>query len=755
MATHTRFRYPEDVTLRSLINEKITTYKMPNADSSTPERTYTVKTYTVLPVNKRGTIVRFGSDDETYLNYPALVKLVPRGCSDLFIDDFFITALRGPEKFDGTSVIDDDDNPLKDPVTVNPGYNTVIPDIDVSESESKSTTDINVTVDQALSDPLLEGADSMLPMKKIQQWEYQSVLEVTTQEKANGKFAIFQLIQINNVWYLFGGSKNMHVLHPLNTPVAGKDLHYQILAAIQNCIMAVSKLRDQDVDDTVTPVNPTSDILTNLIGKTIIGEYVDGMHLVYTDKPYMVFFNCPTLGENVELLPKQNKWLSSTQLTTIRNMTGIEGAVIYYRNTVTNEVYRQKHKTIWYILWRAIREKLTIMKRSVTPLSTVIRVLQLRVNVLSKSYVKLNPNQLNKVFRMIETFINWFQTTTYDYGDVGPFSEVGMAKILHEFNVEMDARYSKVDDSDQVITPTVDPVVPALDRLILDSDKLTNQHPKTFLHNPNLYDLVLKAADTGFNITVIMAGPSGSGKSSVARALSHDLADHKHTCSIHSTDSKFMVDGKYVFDHKKLSLHHNQNLQEFCKSTAQVRICDNTNLKRNDMQGYINFASENSNLILILSTAVPVDVSALLRNVHGLDLKTLQTMVKKYKPYVPSYYGIFPSRSSVRDITPANIPIEQKTPLHITCKFVGGNVANDQPLSEELLGTIVAFEVLGISEHDAGYALVTRSELGGNHITLTTKPGFKPVDVGTRITSENTKLFDAPVTLTGMYLPFY
>jgi hypothetical protein len=209
-------------------------------------------------------------------------------------------------------------------------------------------------------------------MKKIKQWEFEGVLEVTTQEKANGKFAIFQLIEINNTMYLFGGSKNMHVLHPLNTPVTGKDLHYEILTAIQN---RLHSLKEQSMT--------ASNILTNLIGKTIIGEYVDGMHLVYTDKPYMVFFNCPLLGENEELFPKQNKCLSSSQLTIIRNMKGIEGAVIYYRNTSTNEVYRQKHKTIWYILWRAIREKLTNMKRTVTPFSTVIRVLQSRVNVLS------------------------------------------------------------------------------------------------------------------------------------------------------------------------------------------------------------------------------------------------------------------------------------------------------------------------------------------------------------------------------------
>jgi hypothetical protein len=89
--------------------------------------------------------------------------------------------------------------------------------------------------------------------------------------------------------------------------------------------------------------------------------------------------------------------------------------------------------------------------------------------------------------------------------------------------------------------------------------------------------------------------------------------------------------------------------------------------------------------------------------------------------------------------------------LHITCKFVGG--AKGYKL-ESSIGKRVKFDVLGISTHAAGSALVVKPKdgFGGNHITLTTNDGFKPVDVGTGITEENTVKFPEPVELEGVFL---
>jgi tRNA uridine 5-carbamoylmethylation protein Kti12 len=67
-------------------------------------------------------------------------------------------------------------------------------------------------------------------------------------------------------------------------------------------------------------------------------------------------------------------------------------------------------------------------------------------------------------------------------------------------------------------------------------------------------------------VAVIMRGIPGSGKSSFNRVLK-ELCD-QNGCSlvIHSTDEYFMVDGKYMFDQKKLGHYHKLNKLSFDES---------------------------------------------------------------------------------------------------------------------------------------------------------------------------------------------
>lgn len=127
---------------------------------------------------------------------------------------------------------------------------------------------------------------------------------------------------------------------------------------------------------------------------------------------------------------------------------------------------------------------------------------------------------------------------------------------------------------------------------------------------------------------------------------------------------------------------------------------------------------------------------------------------------IPMYYGIFPKYSNVIDIlayTTQNIVVSQSTPLHVTVLFVGGQKAKD--INHYCLNKNVDMSVVGVSENEAGNALVIslpeHFNVKNAHITLGTNTGFKPVNVGEKISSENTTIFETPLVLSGVFLPFF
>lgn len=125
----------------------------------------------------------------------------------------------------------------------------------------------------------------------------------------------------------------------------------------------------------------------------------------------------------------------------------------------------------------------------------------------------------------------------------------------------------------------------------------------------------------------------------------------------------------------------------------------------------------------------------------------------------PSYFGLFPIQSSLKLIY-NNVPkeiITQKTPLHVTSYFHGGRLFDcDLELNKDILsklGNIFEVKVLGIVKNKAGYAL--RVDCGsnpGNHITLGTNEGFKPVDVGT---SEDIEFLSKEFMIECLFIPYY
>ena len=65
---------------------------------------FTIKTYSVKPTNKSGKVIKYGSDDNTYMLFPELLEKIPRGYSELFVNKSTpLITLKGFKKFDGTT----------------------------------------------------------------------------------------------------------------------------------------------------------------------------------------------------------------------------------------------------------------------------------------------------------------------------------------------------------------------------------------------------------------------------------------------------------------------------------------------------------------------------------------------------------------------------------------------------------------------------------------------------------------------------
>ncbi len=609
---------------------------------------FTVRTFTVCPLNGRR-----GPDDETYQAFPELIELVPRGFSDLYIDEQYMFSIRGLNKFDGTNIIDEDD---------------------FEGFDSKPDS----------------AGKNIFPAAKVANWAADDKLETRFVEKANGKFAIFQLFEFEDKLWIFGGSKNRHVVYEFATETFRTDLHDKILAAI---IVDLKKL--------------TVKQLTSLINQTIVGEYVDGMHLVWTESPYLVYFNVPVdsgLPTLKNILPISRRLPTNDELGFIRTLTNIEGVVIEYRNTESNEIVRQKHKTEWYIIWRCFREILSQKSKATSSVSEIIPKLQHRLQVRSDQFLRLPETTLRTWYGIAEKFVEWMQKTKYDYKDCSPFSTIGMATLVHEFvNGITDSSTSNVD--------------PGIEGHLID---------------PTMYRSVIAAVDFGLPVVVIMAGPSLLSKGIVLRKLIKDLEDHKICTDRFSTNDYFTNDN--VPDPEPI-MNHLDTLNAFSASRAQVRIVDNTNLT---LWGYANYNAATGNAVrIVLHTTAPA--------------------VKKNKPTAPSYYGLFPLNEHIEPILKdRRLNVSQKTPLHVTTLFVGCSAANNKPPSPDLLNRLVDLKIVGYSKSSAGDCLITECDrLPGNHITLSTHDGFKPVDVGKAVDVSNTTLLSDPPTVIAIYLPYF
>ncbi|AYV86558.1 MAG: hypothetical protein Sylvanvirus3_12 [Sylvanvirus sp.] len=399
--------------LKPLIEEKVRHY-----ESLSPVSTYTVKTYVARPSSNTGKILRWGPDDQTYMNHKELISLLPRGCSDLYMNGSLIVSLRGLPKFDGTSAIDEDDVPF-----------------------------------QGATEQDLVHRASLIDATLLQSWNDQKELETQIIEKANGKFAIAMLFQhpSSQIWCLFGGSKNVHVVIPLfndendeknamnkskreheaSTKQKSESLlHFMILHRMAEDIRRYCSSNRSSSTDSCCAL---------LEKKALLAEYVDGKHLIYVDTLQLVYFDtslpsCFTTLSSETMVGMPNKEL----LRAIRKKEESEGVVLVYKNTRTGQVIRQKHKTEWYVILRSFRELLCSLS---TPhfrivkdgSSKLIALLVKRLYERSHGYLELDATAIQLWIDRIERFVPWILASKYGLEDVGFSSPIGMAFIWREF----------------------------------------------------------------------------------------------------------------------------------------------------------------------------------------------------------------------------------------------------------------------------------------------------------------------------------
>ena len=130
---------------------------------------------------------------------------------------------------------------------------------------------------------------------------------------------------------------------------------------------------------------------------------------------------------------------------------------------------------------------------------------------------------------------------------------------------------------------------------------------------------------------IILRGPSGSGKSSIANHLRVDRFGDIST-SWFEADHFFGMGEDYNFDASKLGQAHG-----WCKAQVRARMdgeCDqiivsNTSMTNWEMKPYLELAEEYGYELEILRTPGPWEADILFqRNVHGVPLGTLQKQIR-------------------------------------------------------------------------------------------------------------------------------
>jgi hypothetical protein len=179
--------------------------------------------------------------------------------------------------------------------------------------------------------------------------------------------------------------------------------------------------------------------------------------------------------------------------------------------------------------------------------------------------------------------------------------------------------------------------------------------------------------------------------------------------------------------------------------------------------------------VTIVLTTKPAPIETLLlRNVHNVPRNILEKMSAAFKPAEPAYLGVFIHADSIfmyASVAYYETPegkkyidldvITQKTPFHVTCKFIGGKrgVSLDLPDGVQL-GAYIKTYVLGYYQTEAGHSLNVQCEkVAGTHVTLGVIGEHRPQEMAvfdpTLVRQMHIENFGGPMALGGVLALMY
>ena len=411
---------------------------------------YTIHTYTVnVPKNK--------FEDDIYSSNPNLLKVLPRACSILVHSNSIISLLEGPTKFSGRTEIDEDPEENQPEVS----------------SVKKANTIYNHSI--------------------IMDWAKNHVLEIVETEKANGKFAICQIITHLGQKLILCGSKNNHIL----TNIDGIDSLLQTENEIMKSILL-------DIRTNYEKLLSLSDLFAQ--GYSIAGELCDGQHFTDGDNTiswFGLFRNGIPLDDlsifqqyGLKSVPFSTVFTALNDVSELDNVflasrcKPNEGSVLRCRNiSHPNTVVLVKTKSINYIVKRFTRQILLRGYKDIERLRDRF--------VDAHHYHGLSTEASIRITRQLYEFCMWMMEKEYPCSVLGHQTVTSVrGQLPNGFNTYW-KYFLNEGNKDIVVTP--------------------NDFGSSFDQEQYLNETVLYQKRTYDNpaIVVFLQGLQGSGKSSI------------------------------------------------------------------------------------------------------------------------------------------------------------------------------------------------------------------------------------------------
>ncbi|CAG9133565.1 unnamed protein product [Plutella xylostella] len=163
---------------------------------------------------------------------------------------------------------------------------------------------------------------------------------------------------------------------------------------------------------------------------------------------------------------------------------------------------------------------------------------------------------------------------------------------------------------------------------------------KDFVPNDSEIKRIIDWHLKGYRILIIMRGPSGSGKSYLARQIIDEIIrpnDGNYQKHIFSTDDFFYVRGNYEYNKSRLSEAHDWNHNRVRMAARQGLspiIVDNTNIAIWETQPYVTYGVGEGYYIEVIEPKTPWAKSAYelcKRNSHNVPLVNIRRMLENFQ----------------------------------------------------------------------------------------------------------------------------